>query len=70
MTNLHVVVGAQYGSEAKGHVTAQIIKKHSVVGGAVANVRVAGPNAGHSVVAESGHSARRQSVPCSLASRA
>jgi adenylosuccinate synthase len=63
MTNLHVVVGAQYGSEAKGHVTAQIIKKHSVVGGAVANVRVAGPNAGHSVVDESSRKWALRQVP-------
>jgi adenylosuccinate synthase len=54
MTNLSVVVGAQYGSEAKGHVPAQIIKKKWIEQGTIANVRVAGPNAGHSVVDEDG----------------
>lgn len=63
MTKLTVVVGAQYGSEAKGHVTAQIIKKANVSGRAVANVRVAGPNAGHSVVDEKGVKWALRSVP-------
>lgn len=40
-----VVVGGQFGSEGKGHMTAQFCRE-----GPVAAVRVAGPNAGHSVI--------------------
>lgn len=64
MTKLSVVVGGQYGSEAKGHITAQLVQKFLAKGqivGAnteypyredaeVLNIRVAGPNAGHSAV--------------------
>jgi adenylosuccinate synthase len=61
MTKLSVVVGGQYGSEAKGHITAQLVQKylaahlegqHRQNGPAleVLNIRVAGPNAGHSAV--------------------
>lgn len=45
---LIVVAGAQYGSEAKGHVVDQITRP-SVAGTNVVVVRVAGPNAGHTV---------------------
>lgn len=51
MGKLTVVVGGQFGSEAKGHVTAKLIRtykdeyRHSNV-----IVRVGGPNAGHSAV--------------------
>lgn len=41
--NLHVVVGGQYGSEAKGHVTGYLAAQE--VEPTV--IRVAGPNAGH-----------------------
>lgn len=47
--HIHCVVGGQYGSEAKGHVAAQVIKRlhrNSVV--PILNVRVGGSNAGHS----------------------
>lgn len=47
---LDVVVGAQFGSEGKGHVTAQVVKRRLAEGRAVLNIRVAGPNAGHSAV--------------------
>lgn len=40
-----VVVGGQFGSEAKGHVAARLC-----AGREVAAVRVAGPNAGHTVI--------------------
>lgn len=62
MTKIVVVVGAQYGSEAKGHVTAQLVNKYRK-GGAVANVRVAGPNAGHTVIDEQGQSFALRQVP-------
>ena len=47
--NLHVVVGGQYGSEAKGHVTARLTKSalQNRTSPQVLVVRVAGPNAGH-----------------------
>lgn len=47
---IQVVVGAQYGSEAKGHVAAQLAMREIDEGRIPAIVRVAGPNAGHSVV--------------------
>jgi adenylosuccinate synthase len=57
--SLDVVVGGQYGSEAKGHVTQQIIKRRLRDGNhdqPVLNVRVAGPNAGHTTYANVFHS--------------
>lgn len=48
--SVDVVVGGQYGSEAKGHATQQLIRKlgtHAKL--PVLNIRVAGPNAGHTV---------------------
>jgi adenylosuccinate synthase len=45
---LLVVAGAQYGSEAKGHVADQL-SRPEVAGDNVVVVRVAGPNAGHTV---------------------
>lgn len=46
MTLLQVVAGAQFGSEAKGHVTQDLLARHFGSGRQI-NVRVAGPNAGH-----------------------
>lgn len=45
---LLVVTGGQYGSEAKGHVADQLSRRE-VAGTNVVVVRVAGPNAGHTV---------------------
>lgn len=45
---LLVVAGAQYGSEAKGHVVDQLSRRE-MAGDNVVVVRVAGPNAGHTV---------------------
>lgn len=45
-----VVVGGQYGSEAKGHVTAKLVEEYSNLGERNMVVRVGGPNAGHSAV--------------------
>lgn len=47
---LHCVVGAQFGSEAKGHVTQRLIHHEMEIvrwNQKIVNVRVAGPNAGH-----------------------
>lgn len=59
MGNLHIVVGGQYGSEAKGHVTAQLARSPHI--GAV--MRVAGPNAGHTAYRNGVGYALRQ-IPC------
>jgi len=46
---IHCVVGGQFGSEAKGHVTAQLLKRlYEENEHAPINVRVGGSNAGHS----------------------
>jgi adenylosuccinate synthase len=50
MTVIDVVVGGQYGSEAKGHVAAYLCRDPQVS----TAVRVAGPNAGHSAQDEDG----------------
>lgn len=48
MSTLQVVVGAQYGSEAKGHVVQRLTERvHRTSGVTPQVVRVAGPNAGH-----------------------
>lgn len=60
MTDVIVVVGAQFGSEAKGAVTALFAKD---MRGADVNIRVAGPNAGHTVYGEDGHEWKLRSVP-------
>jgi adenylosuccinate synthase len=43
-----VVVGGQYGSEGKGHITSYLSREYSIL------VRVGGPNAGHRVLATDG----------------
>lgn len=63
MTEIHVVVGAQYGSEAKGHVTAQVIRKYQNHYQRVLNIRVAGPNAGHTVVDHDGNRIALRTIP-------
>lgn len=68
---IDVVVGGQYGSEGKGHVAAQRVRLAvdtrqknlgaSIPSFGITNVRVAGPNAGHTVVdADGSHIALRQ----------
>lgn len=53
--SVDVVVGGQFGSEAKGHVTQQVIKRRidndAGKQAPVLNLRVAGPNAGHTAYA-------------------
>lgn len=46
---LIVVAGGQYGSEAKGHVSAMLLESSANRGKRVFGVRVGGPNAGHVV---------------------
>jgi adenylosuccinate synthase len=61
---IHVVVGAQYGSEGKGHVAARIVSDEIASRGTrVISVRVAGPNAGHTVYDAAGNRFGLRSVP-------
>lgn len=47
MSRLEVVVGAQFGSEAKGHVVQRLTERAQKQDHMPAVIRVAGPNAGH-----------------------
>lgn len=65
---VHVVTGAAFGSEGKGHVTAQVVEKELITSGrAVLNVRVAGPNAGHTVIDQAGEAFALRQVPVGAA---
>lgn len=63
--SLTVVVGAQFGSEAKGHVTSRVLHRMTTrkPDDNVANVRVAGPNAGHCVRDHNGVKFAMRSLP-------
>lgn len=68
MKALEVVVGAQYGSEAKGHVTARLLDvrhlKTSLLNEPeLVNVRVAGPNAGHTAYTSDGVPVALRQIP-------
>jgi adenylosuccinate synthase len=52
---IHCVVGGQFGSEAKGHVTAQLLHALRADHSSPINVRVGGSNAGHSAQAYTTH---------------
>lgn len=56
---IHVVVGGQFGSEAKGHVAAQLHHRYEID----AAVRVGGPNAGHSAVDSEGRVWALRTIP-------
>jgi adenylosuccinate synthase len=51
---IHAIVGGQFGSEAKGHVAAQLTKHYADRGHNQYLVRVGGSNAGHSAVDDYG----------------
>lgn len=59
MSQVHVVVGGQFGSEGKGHVTAWLAKNLP----ATHVVRVAGPNAGHSAYDQKGNKWALRQIP-------
>lgn len=65
MKTLDVVVGGQFGSEAKGHVTKKVLQKRQYDRAAdgYVNVRVAGPNAGHCVLDERGNKFALRTIP-------
>lgn len=60
---LDVVVGAQYGSEAKGHLVADLAMRRMKEGLSPLVVRVAGPNAGHTGYDSTGKPWALRSVP-------
>lgn len=68
---LHVVVGGQYGSEGKGAIAAYLTRPE-VARSPVHCVRVAGPNAGHTVIGRGptgeAHPWRLRSVPVAAVS--
>lgn len=57
---IEIVVGGQFGSEAKGHLTAQLAARSSEP---VLAIRVGGPNAGHIVVDGSGREWKLRQIP-------
>jgi adenylosuccinate synthase len=60
VTNVIVVVGAQFGSEAKGAITGRLaadLGPHDV------NIRVAGPNAGHTAYDPDGREWKLRTIP-------
>lgn len=63
MSEILVVVGGQFGSEAKGHVTAQLVNRFVKDEVEVTNIRVAGPNAGHTVYDAAGQSFAFRQLP-------
>lgn len=67
MSKVVVVAGAQFGSEGKGHVAAQLIQREQRAAHPVLNVRVAGPNAGHTVVDRDGRAFALRTVPVGAA---
>lgn len=71
MIHVETVVGAQYGSEAKGHVTLQRVRaglearEQGIFSPdtRIVNVRVAGPNAGHTGVDRDGNHIALRTIP-------
>lgn len=63
MGNLDVVVGGQFGSESKGHVTADLARLRLSQGKDVTVVRVAGHNAGHTAYDKEGREWALRTVP-------
>lgn len=62
---LDVVAGAQFGSEAKGHLVQDLVTRHleKRKSNRVYNIRVAGPNAGHTGYDEKGREWAFRSLP-------
>lgn len=65
MHNLDIIVGGQFGSESKGRVTLEVIRKRLAedTTQSVVSVRVAGPNAGHVVVDANGTTWAMRQIP-------
>lgn len=67
MGTLHVIVGAQFGSEGKGHVTQRVVERCLDQRRNVFNIRVAGPNAGHTVIDADGNRWPMRQIPVGFA---
>lgn len=69
MSFVHVVTGAMFGSEGKGHVTAQLLSNPDLIAETqpALNIRVAGPNAGHTVIDRNGVAFPLRTVPVGAA---
>lgn len=70
MRTIQIVVGGQFGSEAKGHVTHRLIRQGIEQGARaqdIVNIRVAGPNAGHTVITDDGTALPLRSIPVGAA---
>lgn len=66
MGKLSVIVGGQYGSEAKGAVCAHLVRRAREEGTQPVVVRVAGPNAGHTAYDDEAVPWALRSVPVGL----
>jgi len=60
---IEVVVGGQFGSEGKGHVTAQLVHRLGASNTEMVLVRVGGPNAGHSAIDRYGRKWALRQIP-------
>lgn len=58
-----VVVGGQFGSESKGRVTLDVLRKRKEEGQHLVSYRVAGPNAGHVVIDSEGERWAMRQLP-------
>ena len=69
MSTVHVVTGAMFGSEGKGHVTAQLLSNEKLIhnDSPALNIRVAGPNAGHTVIDQNGVAFPLRTIPVGAA---
>jgi adenylosuccinate synthase len=69
MSVIHVVTGAMFGSEGKGHVTAQILTNQQLTDTdhRTLNIRVAGPNAGHTALDKNGTAFPLRTIPVGAA---
>ena len=64
--NVHVIVGGQFGSEAKGAVTAWLARQILRRGHRASIIRVAGPNAGHTAYDDEGTAYALRQVPVAM----
>jgi adenylosuccinate synthase len=63
---LHVIVGGQFGSEGKGALAGALFRRFGATGPWAA-VRVAGPNAGHTVYTLAGERVVTRTIPAAVA---
>ena len=64
-----VVIGGQFGSEGKGKVALEIVRRSRERGELVATVRVGGPNSGHTAYDRSGRKWALRQMPASCIDR-